>query len=221
MSAVLTPSFIHNQPYGGMVPNGGTFPFVNAMQNTERDIEGTNFQFKILTDPYDIDEAMRLRYEIFCEKMGVADTSENNSKKDSDDFDPHSLHTAVTEDDRIIAYARLVLPCDEFPIEQRSGFLPNIFDRNNTIEVSRGFVVKDKCGPGNVFWHLSKCIYSLCQKDELDAILSFSTTVVRNGYKKRGMPFRYIGEPVDFHGFTCHPLIIDIDQHKTPNFLLN
>ncbi len=70
MSAVLTPSFIHNQPYGGLVPNGGTFPFVNAMQNTERDIEGTNFQFKILTNPYDIDEAMRLRYEIFCEKMG-------------------------------------------------------------------------------------------------------------------------------------------------------
>ncbi|MBP6949239.1 MAG: GNAT family N-acetyltransferase [Candidatus Pacebacteria bacterium] len=151
----------------------------------------------------------------------MADTSENHGGKDSDDFDSHSLHTAVTEDDRIIAYARLILPCDEFPIEQRSGFLPSIFDRNNTIEVSRGFVVKDKCGPGNVFWHLSKCIYSLCQKDELDAILSFSTTVVRNGYRKRGMPFRYVGEPVDFHGFTCHPLIIDIDQHRTPNFLLN
>lgn len=221
MSAILTSPLLRQQSYGELVPSSGTFPFVRAMQNTEREIPGTDLMFKILTDPDDVDEAMRLRYEIFCKSMGVADQGDCPDGKDSDDHDPHCLHTAVTENDRIIAYARLILPCEEFPIENRSGFLPNDFIRSQTIEVSRGFVVKDKCGPGNIFWHLTKGVYTLCQEDDLDAILSFSTTLVYNGYKKRGMPFRYVGNPVDFHGFTCHPLIIDVNQYRTPNFLLH
>lgn len=220
MSAILTPSLLRQQPYGGLVPNGETFPFVQAMQNTERNIPGTNLQFKILTDPDDIEEAFRLRYEIFCKGMNTTDPEKCIDGLESDDYDIRCLHTAITEDDRIIAYARLVLPCEKFPMEW-TNFLPDIFDRSQTIEVSRGFVVKDKCGPGNIFWHLTNNVYNLCQEDDIDAILSFSTTLVYNGYKKRGMPFRYVGNSVNFHGHTGHPLIIDVNQHETPNFLLH
>lgn len=220
MSAILTPPLLRQKSNGGLVPNGGTFPFIRAMQNTEREIPGTNLTFKILTNQEDIDEAMRLRYEIFCKGMKIADQEKCTDGLESDDYDIHCLHTAVTENNRIIAYARLVLPCEKFPME-RANFLPDIFDRSQTIEVSRGFVVKDKCGPGNIFWHLTNNVYSLCQGDDLDAILSFSTTLVYNGYKKRGMPFRYVGNSVSFHGHTGHPLIIDVNRYKTPNFLLH
>lgn len=220
MSTLLAPSRITKQSYRDSVLLTQTLPFVRAMQNTERSIPGTNLHFKILTDSQDIDEAMRLRYEIFCKNMHIADPAKCLDGRESDDYDPNCLHTAITEDNRIIAYARLVLPCEEFPIE-KVNTLPNIFDRSQAVEVSRGFVVKDKCGQGDVFWHLTNGVYSLCQEDELDAILSFSTTLVYNGYKKRGMPFRYIGSATKFHGHTGHPLIIDVHQHRTPNFLLH
>lgn len=220
MSTVLTKPTFNQTPSNGMIPSSGTFPFVRAMQNTERAIPETNLRFKILTDPYDIDEAMRLRFDVFCKEMKIADPANYVDGKESDDYDPFCLHTAVTEDDRIIAYTRLVLPCEEFPLE-RSNFLPNIFDRSHSVEVSRALLVKDKRGPGNIIWHLFDSIYQLCQEDDIDAILSFSNAVMYNGYKKRNVPFRYVGDPVTFHGHKSHPLVIDVSKERTPNFLLH
>jgi N-acyl-L-homoserine lactone synthetase len=197
------------------------FPFVRGMMNTRREIPGTNLVFEILTDPNDIDEAHRLRYETFCFETKIVDPEMFPDGRESDEYDYGGcLHTAITENGRIVAYTRLVLPCDEFPIE-RSNILPPSFDRERSIEVSRALLVKDKRGPGNLIWHLFNNIYALCQDDDIDAILSFSTQVMFNGYRKRKIPFRYTGSPVNFHGHTGFPLIIDVDNTRAPNFMLH
>jgi N-acyl-L-homoserine lactone synthetase len=216
-STVVQPRI--NLGYGG----GQTtpFPFVRAMMDTERKIPGTNLVFKILTNQDDIDEAYRLRYQTFCFETKIADPAKFLDGKESDEYDDGGcLHTAITEDDRIVAYTRLVLPCDEFPIE-RSNILPPSFDRERSIEVSRALLVKDKRGPGNLIWHLFNNIYALCQDDDVDAILSFSTQIMFNGYRKRRVPFRHTGTPVNFHGHTGFPLIIDVDNSRVPNFMLH
>ncbi len=203
---------------------GGQFtpsPFVRAMMNTKRAIPGTNLDFEILTNPDDIDEAYRLRFQTFCFETKIADPASFPDGRESDEYDNGGcLHTAITENGRIVAYTRLVLPCDEFPIE-RSNVLPPSFDRARSIEVSRALLVKDKRGPGNLIWHLFNNIYALCQEDDIDAILSFSTQVMFNGYRKREIPFRYTGTPVNFHGHTGFPLIIDVDNSRAPNFMLH
>jgi N-acyl-L-homoserine lactone synthetase len=194
-------------------------PFLEAKKHFERPIQGTDFHFKILTDIQDIENAYELRYEIFCNEMNVIDPKKCVAGKEFDSYDPFCLHTAIVEHGRIIAYTRLILPCREFPIE-KTNFLPKIFERNRTVEVSRAILVKDRRGPENIFWHLSNSLYELCQEDEIETLLSFSNTVMYNGYKKRGVDFRYVGEPVLFHGHKSHPLIINVHKHKKPNFLL-
>lgn len=220
MNAIFSSPTLHRQPQEGLVPGGGTFPFLQAMKNPERSIPGTGLCFKILTEPHDLEEVFRLRYQVFCEEMHIVEPEDCPDGKESDDYDPHCLHTAVIEQGRIIAYTRLVLPCEEFPLE-RTNYLPRLFDRGQSVEVSRALLVKAKRGPGDVIWYLFNSIYALCQEGGLDAILSFSNAVMYNGYKKRGVPFRYVGDPVTFHGHKSHPLIIDVDQHRTPNFLLH
>ncbi len=219
----LTPSSFQMKSTAGLWYPGGQatqFPFVRAMINTERNIPGTSFVFKILTSPEDLDEAFRLRYETFCFETKIADPANFPNKRETDEYDSACLHTAITENDRIVAYTRLVLPCDEFPIE-RSNILPPSFDRRRSIEVSRALLVKDKRGPENLIWHLFNNIYALCQEDDIDAILSFSTRVMYNGYLKRRIPFRHTGTPVNFHGHTGYPLIIDVDNTRVPNFMLH
>lgn len=205
----------------GYLSSTGASLFPLALQNTEREIPGTNLAFKIITDPYDLEDAFKHRYEVFCKEKGIANPEDYPHQMESDDYDQFCLHTAITEEDQIVAYTRLVLPCDEFPLE-RSNILPAVFDRSRSVEVSRALLVKSKRrNPGNIIWHLFNNIYGICQNDDVDAILSFSNTIMYNGYKKRGVPFRYVGDMVEYHGHGSHPLVIDVNQHRTPNFLLH
>lgn len=171
-------------------------------------IPNTDYRFKILTSEKDLRTAFGLRYEVFCLEKGIADPSKYPNKLETDEYDDRSLHVAVLEEGEMIAYARLVLPCDTFPIEQ-SNTLPPCFNREKTIESSRGLVVTSK-RHSDVIWHLSNSVYALCRDNGFEHILSFSNAVMYNGYRKRNFPFDYVGEAVTFHGHKSFPLVIKV-----------
>lgn len=175
-------------------------------------IPGTPYRFKVLTDMADLFTAFSLRYEVFCLEKGIADADHYPHRMETDKFDNRSLHVAVFEDGDMIAYARLVLPCKQFPIEQ-SASLPQCFDREKTIESSRGLVVKSK-RHSDVIWHLSNSIYEYCRESGFRHILSFSNSIMYNGYKKRDFPFDYVGDPVVFHGHKSYPLVIRVVEES-------
>ena len=195
----------------------GYNPFFTSLLKTRREIPGTNLEFRILNTQEDIDRGFELRHDVFCKEMQVIDGDKFPDGRESDDYDDNSLHTAIMEEEEMIAYARIILPCNKFPIE-RSNTLPTSFNRAKTVETSRGLAIKNK-RHGNLTWYMFNNIYSLCQENDMDAILSFSNAIMFNAYKKRSVPFRYVGEPVSFHGYKSYPLIITIDSMIQPNFL--
>lgn len=193
------------QGFGGLLHN--THQQIKRLGSTP--IPGTDLSFKVLTSKEELETAFSLRYEVFCVEKGIADPGKYPNKMETDEYDDKSLHVAVLDEyEEIIAYARLVLPCDVFPIE-RTNTLPSCFKRNTAVESSRGLVVKDK-RHSDVIWHLSNSIYAFCRDNGFEHILSFSNSIMYNGYKKRDFPFEYVGEPVVFHGHKSFPLVIKV-----------
>lgn len=174
-------------------------------------------QFKILSEENDIDTILSLRFDVFCKELGVFNDHDCSPQRESDEYDQRSLHTVLTYEGEIIAYTRLILPCDEFPIE-KSCSLPRLFNRDRTVEISRTLVRKEH-RDGSALWLLLENVYRLCQKRGVESILSLSNTIVFNGVRKRNIPFRQIGDPILFHGHKSYPIIITVDKDLAPNFI--
>ncbi len=175
-------------------------------------INGTNYHFKVLSSAPELSKAFNLRYEVFCVEKGIVDPKNYPTQMETDEYDDRSLHVGVFEGDEMIAYARLVLPCEMFPIE-RTNTLPKCFDREKTIESSRGLVVKEH-RHSDVIWHMSNSIYEFCRENGFRHILSFSNAIMYNGYKKRDFPFEHVGDAVTFHGHKSFPLVIKVVENK-------
>ncbi len=192
-------------------------PFFAAIARTERPITGTDLAFRIITTEVDLNRAFEIRHDVFCKEMKVIDPDSFPNGREMDDYDANSLHTAIMKNGEMLAYARLVLPCNKFPLE-RTNILPMQFERARSVEISRGLVVKHSRHT-DVTWHMFNSVYALCQENNMDALLSFSNAIMFNGFKRRNVPFRYVGEPVLFHGHKSFPLIIPINTQIPANFL--
>ena len=127
--------------------------------------------FKIISTPSELKKIFSLRYQIFCKEMKVVDEKDCPSGLEYDDYDTCSIHTVIVNGEEIVAYTRLVQPSGQFPIEKRCD-IPPVFKRSKAIEVSKAFVIKKYRG-GNAIWLLFNSIYSFCQKQGFESILSF------------------------------------------------
>lgn len=183
----------------------------------EEKLHARDFQFIIIKDPNQLQKIFSLRYNVFCKELGVFEDTCISLGMETDEYDSHSTHVALTHHGNIVAYTRLILPCEEFPIE-KSNVLCAEFDRLRTIETSRAFVVKEY-RHSNTIWLLFNNIYRYCQEVGVESILSFSNAVMFNGFRKRKVPIRYIGDATYFCGHKSYPLIISVDKKIEPNFL--
>lgn len=172
--------------------------------------------FKVIDSPEDLDKVFSLRFEVFCEELQVFTKDDYPDKRETDSYDSNSIHTVILHKKDIVAYTRLVLPTSKFPIEE-SAHLPPVFNRLKSVETSRALVVK-AWRHSNVIWLLFNSIYSLCQEKGFESILSFSSSIMYNGFRKRGVPFLYVGETILFHGYKSYPSIMKVEKNITPNF---
>ena len=213
----------HRQGYNYTPAKVGEVPlFISGVPIVEKEIPETSFSCKVLTGDEELDSAYRHRHDVFIVEKGIAEATNYPNGREHDEYDPFSLHVALLQGDDIVAYTRLVLPCDEFPLERTNDIPSHYFNRRYSVEVSRALIVKEyrRCA-NNAIWHLFNSVYEICQERGVETMLSFSNTIMYNGYKKRGVPFAYVGEPVLFHGHQSHPLVISVDRNRPPNFLLH
>lgn len=118
-----------------------------------------NRHFQVLTDPEHeiLNDAFRLRYQVYCLEKGFEKHETCTDRKEQDEFDPHSLHGIVRhrETDTTMATVRLVRPQEgdssvDFPLEQsypdlllRHGITDDVLPRATTGEISRFAISKD------------------------------------------------------------------------------
>jgi len=85
--------------------------------------------FDVITDdkPWVVDEAFKLRYQVYCVEHGFEDSSHFKGEREFDDFDCRSVHGIVRHSSGLTsATVRLVLPDRDhpeapFPIEKHCG----------------------------------------------------------------------------------------------------
>lgn len=116
--------------------------------------------FEVLTDrdaPEVVDEAQKLRYQVYCTETGFEDALQFPDEKETDSYDNRSVHSIIRHrQTRIIAATvRLVLPnasdLDQpYPIEKHcaesfkiAGMDRNDLPRKSLAEISRFGVSKD------------------------------------------------------------------------------
>lgn len=155
-------------------------------------------------------EVYKLRYEIFCEELKFIDPVHYPEGKEFDEYDSRSYHILVLKNGRIVGYTRLILPRpgEKFLIEKAAD-LPEIFDREKAVEVSRGLVIPEERG-GTVKNLLIDTVFDYYRRNGYEYLLSFSNKIMFDSWRKRGVNFLYVGEPLEHHGFKTWPLIITV-----------
>jgi N-acyl-L-homoserine lactone synthetase len=221
MDMNLPPGIIPHPRLARTLQPIGFNPLFKAFRNTERKIPGTDLAFRLITSEEDMELVFKHRFEVFCLEAKVIPAEKFPDGKESDGYDDNSVHTAIVEHGNIVAYTRLVLPCNAFPMEASTNLPEDMFPRGKSVETSRALIPKEfrrEESSKKYIWHLFNSIYRLCQECNIETIVSFSNMLMYNGYKKRNVPFRYVGEQCVFHGHKTMPIIIEIDQHIDPKF---
>jgi N-acyl amino acid synthase of PEP-CTERM/exosortase system len=88
------------------------------------------------------DSVQQLRYSVYCVECKYLDASQYPSQRETDEFDPHSVHFAATnERQEMVATLRLVRDSPlGFPLEQHAEHLSADYrklPRDKTAEISR------------------------------------------------------------------------------------
>ncbi len=106
------------------------------------------FELSLATSEAQRQAVYRFRYRIFCEKLGFVDPRPFPDRRETDDFDDHSVHCFVTHraSGRIAGCVRLVTAdsSTEMPLERRCQSTldpvapgPSQYRRNRIAEISR------------------------------------------------------------------------------------
>ncbi|MDA3920771.1 MAG: PEP-CTERM/exosortase system-associated acyltransferase [Salinisphaera sp.] len=118
-----------------------------------------NRHLQVVTDPEQeiLDEAFRLRYQVYCLEKGFEKHETCIDRREQDEYDHHSLHGIVRhrDTDTTMATVRLVRPTPDdsvvdFPLEQSHpdlllshGITDKVLPRASTGEISRFAISKD------------------------------------------------------------------------------
>jgi len=106
-----------------------------------------NFIFKKVDSPQLLEQAFKLRFQVYCNECHFINPQDYPQNYESDEFDKDSIHfVALDSSNSVIGTVRLILPkVTKFPIEQHCPTLKidaDTFDRTKTAEVSRLVISK-------------------------------------------------------------------------------
>jgi len=110
-------------------------------------ISQTDFTFKIIDSQELLEEVFQLRYQVYCKECNFIKEEDYPQRRESDKYDPYSLHFVAEDSEGIIGTARLVLNSElGFPLEEHCG--GNLFIKRDSLprekiaEVSRLVISK-------------------------------------------------------------------------------
>ena len=106
------------------------------------------FDVDLATSKQQLDRIARLRYRVYCEEFGYEPADENPGMRETDQFDPHSLHCIVTHkrSKRAAGCVRLICASDDHALPLETYCLENVYveymdslmgNRDEVCEVSR------------------------------------------------------------------------------------
>lgn len=190
-------------------------PFLGGMKLylAERSIF-TNFSFYTTSDIEELDELFKLRYKVYCEEYRYLDAKNYPNKRETDEFDPHSIHLVVRhKSGELVATSRLILGSDVgLPIQKHFKLeidIPDII-QPHIGEASR-LIVGTNFRRKHLLMILVKGLYLLAKKKNInDVFLVLDDRLIPN-LKAIGIPIKKIGQPTIYQGVTA-PYLVHINE---------
>ena len=161
---------------------------------------------KILTTPEEMEQAYRLRHEVFVDRLHWVHG--NPERLETDRYDDHSTHVGIFDNDELVGYCR-VIPWS------RPWMLTGVFDwykgpiDSNSVELSR--LALDVSVP-NQCALLAKLLYETSKYFNCKWVYTETTHRRVPVYRRMGIVF----EELDRHLYDEWAVVIKIDVKGTP-----
>lgn len=168
-----------------------------------------------------------MRYRVYCEEYNYIEKNQFPDKLEKDEWDKHSVHFIIRDrHHEIAATVRLILNSGiGFPIEKHFEFDLNLksLNRNETAEVSR-FIVSKKYRKRHLMFVLIKGIYLYTLDKGIKNIFGVMDDRLFPMLQSVGIPFRKIGKPSIYQGYTFPCLLnsgdLENELHRNNRVLL-
>ncbi|MFA6908706.1 MAG: GNAT family N-acyltransferase [Patescibacteria group bacterium] len=172
------------------------------------------FSFYISSHEEELQELYKIRYEVYCQEYSYIPKEKTKNNLEFDNWDAHSTHFIIRDlNNEISATVRLILNSSiNLPIQKHFKFnvSTNNIDFNQAAEISRFIVIK-KYRKHHLMFVLMKGIYLFVKEKHIENVFSVMDDKLFPLLLKIGVPFRKIGPPSIYQGFT-YPCILNIAE---------
>jgi N-acyl-L-homoserine lactone synthetase len=163
--------------------------------------------------PDQIQDAQRLRYEVFCLEKGWVDAAAFEDGLETDELDDGAVHFLVlADDDTPLGTSRLLLGASQrLPALGYLDIRPLGIDASTVVEVSRLAARRDSRAHGlAVFLAMTQVMWEWSMAHDMNAWVSVADVSVFALMKRVGMPILAKGHRTDYLGSTCIPSCVDM-----------
>lgn len=190
--------------------------YYNLLKKIRRD-----FMIEVISSDLGLEDAYRLRYEIYCLEKKYLDKELFPERMESDIYDGMAIHFIMRDrlTNLIVGYVRLIngenfiLPLEK---EFESVDLKIIGNRSKLCEVSRLVIREDyrknKLGSHVVLYGLLATMLDYCLVNKIDYLTAAIDDTVLIILKKIGVPFTLVGESREYVGSSSTYTLIDISR---------
>lgn len=202
----------------------------------------TGYQFLRLNSQEFLQEAMRLRFQVYCRECHFIREEEYREGYETDEFDKHAVHFgAFNPSGCMVGFTRLILSsCSRFPVEER---IPNLnvslgteLSRGVCAEISRFMITKkhkntshneivnamltegrelsfsERVNP--VTFGLGRVIYQECLRRGIEYCFALMEKTCWALMKLYGFRFDPVGPEVDYYG-QVRPYVIRVKDQAS------
>ncbi len=194
------------------------------------------FTFRKIHSPELLEEAFRLRYQVYCRERRFIPEDTCPEGYETDLFDEHAVHFgAFAGQEQMIGAVRLILPtCEKFPLESRCAdfsFAQGPFRREACAEISRLTISRHfrrlfweeraassepAVGSGEILRHVSPLTLGLCHALFLECrelginhCFALMEKPLWMLLRLHGFVFAPVGAEIDYYG-KVSPYVIDV-----------
>ncbi|MDH4101411.1 MAG: GNAT family N-acetyltransferase [Nitrospirota bacterium] len=192
---------------------------------TDYGASNEGLQVRLATSAEDLDSVYKLRYQVYCVERGFEKKEDYPWRRESDKYDPYSIHLLTTIGSIPVGTVRFIRPGNpwQFPIEEHCGISMGAISGGDRRvgEISRLAVsleaIKGNPSKGDaITYALIRRLFHTVSMHEPDVRYVFAA--MSGGLQRRlrqcGADFMRAGAPVNYHGLRipCYATMEEIGR---------
>ncbi len=161
--------------------------------------------------PKELEQAYRLRYDIYCGEIGSLSPLDYPTGMEMDRFDPYAVHFIARIDKQIVGCIRVVPDYGRgFLLEEHFEIPPEIakeIEREKTLEISRAILLPE-ARDGTLFFQLLQAAADWGLSHGYSHFVGVSIEKIWNSFLRNGWQLRIWAEYKEYHNTLSAPAII-------------